>query len=160
MAIAMASPAVAISAPAPKVAIRSLAQLATPLPYPYDPTADGEAQLAAARGSAQAHGKLLLIDLGGNWCADCRILAAVMERPEVAAFLKAHYEVVSIDIGRLDKNMQIPARYGVTAVEGVPALLIVDARGHLLNKGHVAALADARAMTPRALADWLAGWTR
>jgi hypothetical protein len=31
---------------------------------------------------------------------------------------------------------------------------------NLLDAGHIAAIADARIMTPQALADWLAQWTR
>ena len=77
-------------------------------------------------------------------------------------FLNAHYEVVTVDVGRFDKNLAVPARYGITQrLEGVPALLVVDPRSNrLLNAGHVSALADARSMTPQALADWLALWVR
>jgi hypothetical protein len=43
----------------------------------------------------------------------------------------------------------------------VPSLLIVDPKtDKLLNAGRVSALADARSMTPQALADWLAQWTK
>jgi hypothetical protein len=84
-----------------------------------------------------------------------------MELPEMQAFLKAHYEIVSVDVGRFDKNLQIPARYGITdRLEGVPSVLIATADGKLLDAGHTAALADARHMTPQALADWLAEWTK
>ncbi len=67
-----------------------------------------------------------------------------------------------MDVGRFDKNLQIPARYGITKrLEGVPSLLIVDpGTDVLVDKGHVSALEDARSMTPQALADWLAKWTR
>jgi thiol-disulfide isomerase/thioredoxin len=155
----IAIPACALAAPAPQGGLTSLTQLATPLPYPYDPAADAEAQVAAARTRARHTGKLLLIDLGGNWCPDCRLLAAVMALPKVKAFVDAHYVVVTVDVGRMDRNLQIPARYGVRDLEGVPSLLIVDPKGRLLDEGHVAALADARSMTPQALADWLAQWT-
>jgi len=41
----------------------------------------------------------------------------------------------------------------------VPAILIVEPNtGKLINAGHVTALADARSMTPQALANWFAGW--
>ena len=152
----------AIAAPAPKVGIASFAQLHTPLPYPYDERADASAVVAAAKARAQANHKLLLIDLGGNWCADCRILAGTIDLPEVKAFVDAHYELVTVDVGRFDKNLQIPARYGITKrLEGVPSLLIVDpGTDVLVDKGHVSALEDARSMTPQALADWLAKWTR
>ena len=154
----------AIAAPAPRIGIASFAQLHQPLPLPYDERADADADaaVAAARARAKASRKLLLIDLGGNWCPDCRILAGTMEIPALKAFVARHYEVVTVDIGRLDKNLQVPAHYGITRrLEGVPALLIVDPRSDkLLNPGRVSALADARHMSPQALADWLAQWVR
>ena len=157
---ALAGPAAA--APAPKVGITSFAQLATPLPYPYDNAANANAQVARARARAKARGKLLLIDLGGNWCGDCRILAATMDLPEMKTFLKRNFEVISVDVGRFDKNLQVPARYGITSrLEGVPSLLIVDPKtDKLLNAGKTANLSDARHMTPQGLADYLAQWTR
>ena len=141
--------------------IDSFAQLATPLPYPYDEAGNANAAVAAAKARALAQHKLLLIDLGGNWCGDCRVLAGTMNLPELKAFDEAHYVEVTVDVGRFDKNLQIPARYGITKrLEGVPSLLIVDPRtDRLLDAGHTAALADARNMTPQALADWLAQWT-
>jgi thiol-disulfide isomerase/thioredoxin len=148
------------AAPAPVVQIASLKQLATPLPLPYDPAADADAQVAVARAKARESGKLLLIDLGGNWCPDCRILAGVMRLPEVAAFVEAHYVVVTVDVGRMDRNLQIPGHYGIAKVTGVPSVLIVDRHDHLLDAGHTAALSDARSMAPQALADWLAHWTQ
>jgi len=149
----------AMAAAPPQVSIASLAQLPTPLPVPYDPTRDAKADVAAGLAKARASHKLLLIDLGGNWCGDCRVLAGVMRLPEVAAFVNDHYVVVTVDVGRMDRNLDVPAHYGVSKVEGVPSLLVVDARGRLKDGGHVAALADARSMTPQALADWLARWT-
>ena len=150
---------VAQAAPAPRIRMASLKQLPTPLPQPYDPAANAQADVAAAKAKARATGKLLLIDLGGNWCADCRLLAAVMRLPQVAAFVDAHYVLVTVDVGHIDRNLDIPARYGIAKVDGVPSLLVVDKHDRLLNAGHTAALADARSMTPQALADWLARWT-
>ena len=150
---------VASAAPTPVVHIRSFAELPTPLPLPYDHAAVARDQVARAQSQARASGKLLLIDLGGNWCADCRLLAAVMQLPEVAAFVDAHYVLVLVDVGRMDRNLDIPAHWGVKRVDGVPSLLVVDSGDHLINAGHQEALADARSMRPQALADWLAHWT-
>lgn len=153
--VAAAAPA----ARAPHVSVSSLEALRQPLPSPYDEEADADRQVALAKARAKARGKTLLIDLGGNWCADCRVLAGIFELPEVKAFLQRHYEVVTVDIGRFNRNQQIFQHYGVTKLNGVPALLIVDPRqDRLLNDGHLFALADARHMTPQALVDWLAQW--
>jgi len=145
--------------PAPVSSITSLAQLPTPLPKPYDEAADADAQVATARARALATHRRLLIDLGGNWCGDCRILAAFMRQPEIAAFVERHYVVVAVDVGHMNRNLQIPAHWGISKVTGVPSILIVDRNDHLVDAGHTAALSDARSMTPQALADWLARWT-
>ena len=147
--------------PAPQVkSVTEMAQLETPLPTPYDTRADADAALAATIARAKASGKRVLIDLGGNWCTDCRILAAVMELPELKAFVAKHYEVVEIDVGRMNKNMQIPARYGITKLDGVPTVLIVETDGTLINATNSADLADARSMNPQGIANWLARWAK
>ncbi|MBU1376769.1 MAG: thioredoxin family protein [Alphaproteobacteria bacterium] len=153
----------AAAAPPPRVSITDYVQLHTPLPYPYDEAADASAAVDRALARARKSGKRVIIDMGGNWCGDCRILAATMELPEMKAFLDRHFEIVSIDVGRMDKNLQVPARYGITTrLEGVPALLVVDPKTgkQLVGKAQVSALADARHMHPQDLADWFAQWTR
>jgi thiol:disulfide interchange protein len=153
----------AAAAPAPKVSIRDYSQLKTPLPYPYDEKADANAQLEKALARGKAGHKLVLVDLGGNWCGDCRILAATLELPEMKRFMAQHFEMISVDVGRFDKNLQIPARYGIhERLEGVPAVLVIDPKTdkQLVSKADVAALADARHMQPQDLANWLAKYAR
>jgi thiol-disulfide isomerase/thioredoxin len=156
---ALAIAGAAMATPAPKVSIASLAQLPTPLPSPYDAAANAQADVAAARETARREHKLLLIDLGGDWCGDCRVLAGILRLPEVASFVQAHYVLVNVNVGHMNRNLDVPGRYGVTRLDGVPSLLVVDAHGRLRDAGHVDALADARHMTPQGLADWLAKWT-
>src|ERR1700761_6357366 len=152
----------ALSAAPPKTGIASFAELKTPLPYPYNEQADADAAVAKARAAARKNGKLLLIDLGGNWCGDCRVLAGTLELPQMKAFMDRHYQVVTVDVGRFDHNLQVPARYGFkTRLKGVPTLLVVDPKtDRLLNRDDVFALSDAGSMSPQALADWLARWPR
>ena len=152
----------AVAAAPPRAGIASFAELKTPLPYPYDEAADADAQVAKALARAKAHHKRLLIDLGGNWCGDCRVLAATMELPALGAFIDKHYEVVTVDVGRFARNLQIPARYGFTQrLTGVPTLLVVDPRTDtLLNREDVFALSSAGSMSPQALADWFGRWAK
>lgn len=160
LAITAASAAFAAHAPAPRVAASSFNQLAQPLPLPYDEQADAMKAVAVAKAHARAEHKLLLIDMGGNWCLDCRILAGTMKLPKLAPFIDKHYVEVTVDIGRFDKNLAIAQHYGIAKLAGVPAVLVVDPRtDRVVNKGHAEALADARSMNPQALADWLAQWT-
>ncbi len=161
--LAFAGSARAVSPPQADIA--SFAQLATPLPSPYDPATDADvhavaAKVARARAEALAAHKLLLIDMGGNWCPDCRILAGTMQRPPIKRFVDAHYVEVTVDSGRhMQQNVALAQRYGVAKVSGVPSVFVVDpASDKLLDAGHTAALSDARHMSPQGLADWLAQW--
>jgi thiol-disulfide isomerase/thioredoxin len=151
----------ASAAPAPKVALVSLNALPIVISNPYDTSADANADVNAAFARAQTSGKRVLIDLGGNWCPDCIILSNVMRLPEVAPFVEANYEVVMVDVGRFNRNLQIPARFGFThRLEGVPFMLVADPDGKLLNAGNTATLDVAHAMKPQAIVDWLASWTK
>ena len=151
----------ATAATAPKIGIASLADLPVVERAPYDTKADANAAVDAAFARARKNGKRVLIDLGGNWCGDCIVLANLMQLPELKSFLTAHFEIVSVDVGRFDKNLQIPARFGITRrLEGVPSVIVAEPDGTFINPGRVAALADARHMTPQAIADWLAQWAR
>ena len=158
-AFALSAPAPA-GPPAPHVSVASVDQLPQPLPYPYDEQADAKAVVAAARVQARREHKKLLIDLGGNWCGDCRVLASIMALPDLKPFLDRHFVVAKVDIGRYDRNGDIAAHYGVTGrLDGVPAILVVDPmHDRLVNGGRLFALTDARHMTPQGLADWLAQW--
>ena len=143
---------------APPVSIRTLSQLHTPLPYPYDETANPNPEIAAAFERAKKSGKRVLVDFGGNWCPDCRILAGVMALPEMKSFIAAHYEVATVDVGRFDKNLDVVHRMGVPKLAGVPTVVIADAGGKPINITNSAELANAREMTPQGIANWLARW--
>ena len=158
--VIVVAPAAASGVAAPHVGIASIDALSVP-DHPYDENADADRAVAVAFARAHSEHKRLLIDLGGNWCPDCRILAGVMDLPEVRAFVDAHYVVVRVDVGRFNRNLKIPARFGITQrFEGVPSVLIATPEGELVDRDHVAALADARSMAPQAIADWLAMWVR
>ncbi|HWU55099.1 MAG TPA: thioredoxin family protein [Rhizomicrobium sp.] len=153
--LAMALPVQAATAPKPSIA--SFQQLPVVTMQPYDEAANADTQVAAAFARAQKSHKRVLIDLGGNWCVDCLVLSNFLRLPEMRRFMDAHYEEVLVDVGRFNRNLQIPARFGVTKkLEGVPALLIATPDGKLVNANNVFATADAHSMTPQALADYLA----
>ena len=76
-----AAPSALAAPPAPRMSIATFAELKTPLPLPYDEAADANAAVDRARSEARRKGKRLIIDLGGNWCPDCRVLAGTMALP-------------------------------------------------------------------------------
>lgn len=145
--------------PAPKPSIATLAQLPVVTTRPYDEKADADAAVAAAFERARRSKKLVLIDLGGNWCPDCIVLANFLELPEIKAFAGRHYEIVAVDVGRFDRNLQIQARFGFTErLKGVPTILVAKPDGTLVNRDTVFVATSARKMTPESLSQYLARW--
>ena len=144
---------------APHLAVQDLAKVPVTIRAPYNETANADADVDAAFVRAKASGRKVLIDLGGNWCPDCIILANVMAMPDLKPWLEARYEIVAVDVGRFDRNLQVPARFGLTQrLKGVPTVLIVTPDGKLVNDGDPFTLANATAMSPQKIADWLAQW--
>ena len=149
------------AAPAPHLTLAAMADLPIVEKKPYDEAANADAAVKAAFARAKKNGKRVLIDLGGNWCGDCIVLANLMQLPEMKPFIAAHFEVVAVDVGRFDKNLQIPARFGIVKrLDGVPSVIVAEADGSQVNPGNVSALSDARHMNPQAVADWLAQWAK
>jgi thiol-disulfide isomerase/thioredoxin len=128
---------------------------ATPVARPYDETADAHAQVDAALAEAKRTGKIALLDFGGNWCPDCRILAGVLEEKPVADWMASRFVEVRVDIGRRNKNLDIPQRWGVT-IKGVPTVLMVTPDGKLLNPDDPYGLQDARSLSTQGVVDVLA----
>jgi thiol:disulfide interchange protein len=162
-ALTLAQPVVAATAPT-VTSISILAELPTPLPFPYDENADANKAVDAALAAAKAEHKRAFIDLGGNWCGDCRVLAGLMALPEVKAFVNAHYVVVTVDVGRFNKNLKIPARWGMVQVlkdGGAPTVLVVDpVTDKVVDADHTGALEDARHMDPQSIMNRIAQWAK
>ncbi|MCQ8242446.1 thioredoxin family protein [Rhizosaccharibacter radicis] len=126
---------------------------------PYDTQQDAHAAVAAAFAEAKKSGRKVLLDFGGNWCPDCRIMAGILEAPEVEPWVKRHFVTVPIDVGRYDKNLDIEQRFNVPP-KGVPTVLVVTADGKLLNPDAIKELTDARHMSPQAVVDLLVEWNK
>lgn len=159
-AVLLAATPLHAAEPAPRVSINNVALLPRPLPFPYPEERVAAGDVDGALGRARRRGVPLLLDLGGNWCPDCRILAAVLELPELKDFVARHFELLMVDVGRYNRNMDVPARWGLEKLNGVPQLLVIDAAaggdGRLVNATTADALADARALSPQMIADFLA----
>ncbi len=98
----------------------------------YDESADARQQIAAAEKAARPAHKRILLEFGGNWCGDCQLLNLYYHQAPNADLLAKYYIVVPIDIGHIDKNLDIAAKYHAPIAHGVPSLAIIDAKGTVL----------------------------
>jgi thiol:disulfide interchange protein len=126
LAIGLLVPAIA---PSPSAAAQIIDKVNKNL---YSETANPTADIAAALVRARREHKRIILDFGGNWCGDCQLLDIYYHKSPNAELLAKNFIIVHIDIGHMDKNVDVAKKYNVPITKGVPALAVIDAHGKLL----------------------------
>lgn len=126
--------------------------------YPLPEAA--QADLAAALQRAAETHRRVLIDFGGNWCPDCKVLDIYLHEPANSPILEAGFVVVHINVGlaRIDRNLDIAERYQIPLKKGVPALAILDSDGKLIYSQRTGEFEDMRHMQSSAVTEFLTRW--
>lgn len=139
---------------------RDIAKLAQPtqLDDHIYPTGDAHGQMQQAIAAAGKSHKNILVVFGADWCYDCHVLEKAFHRPDIAAVLAPNYQVVDIDIGEMNKNLDIAQQYEVPLDRGVPAIAILDSQGKLLFSQKKGEWERARALGPEDLLELLKKW--
>jgi thioredoxin 1 len=117
--------------------------------------------LAAALDASAAAHKRIILDFGGNWCPDCRVLDLYFHDSANRPILEANYILVHVNIGgRVNENTDIAERYGIPLRKGVPALAVLGERGELLYSQRTGEFEAMRGMQSSAVTDFLVRWKR
>jgi thiol:disulfide interchange protein len=116
---------------------------------------------AALTRAAKEH-KRVLVDFGGNWCGDCKVLDINFRKPENAELLQSRYVLVHVNVGDkgITDNLDIGERYGIPLKKGVPALAVLESDGKLLYSQKNGEFESMRKMDPRSVNDFLVNWAR
>jgi thiol-disulfide isomerase/thioredoxin len=103
-------------------------------PAIYDESANASQQIAAAVAKAKKENRRVLIQWGANWCGWCHLLHGTFAKNgEIRRELMYEYDVVLVDVGQGDKNLELAKKYGAKfADEGLPYLTILDADGEVV----------------------------
>jgi protein disulfide-isomerase len=118
-----------------------------PGPRPYDVDADPARDLAQALAAARKSGKRVLLVFGANWCPDCRVLDREFHSDsKTARLVAARYEVVKVDVGDFDRNLDFAKLYGEPIKKGIPSVVVVTPTNEVVYQTRAGELADARAM--------------
>ena len=95
----------------------------------YDEALDPDDQLKAALQEAQSNSKLILLQIGGNWCGWCIKLHNIMDSDQTLKdYLSKNYIVLHINHGT---NKTFDLIYSPT-LQHYPWLCVVNSKGELL----------------------------
>lgn len=137
--------------------LAKLEQPATVSDHIY-PTGSARDDIYNAVTQAKKEHKNILLVFGADWCYDCHVLDKAFHRPDVAAVLKPNYELVDVDIGEENKNLDIAAQYEVPLNRGVPAIAVLDSSGKLIYSQQSGEWERARGLGPDDLIAFLKKW--
>ena len=134
--------------------------LAAPAAKLYPDPARASADISAALAQAKSEGKRVLIDFGGDWCTDCKVLDVNLRKPENADLLAQRFVVVHVNVGErgISTNFDIAKRYGIPLRKGVPALAVLDSNGQVVHAQKAGEFENMRAMDPASVHDFLVRW--
>ena len=107
--------------------------LKIPLPLPYNGEIYSESDIERFLDNSINKLKQPIIIFGGNWCPDCRILEGTLQLPTIKKYMIEHYEIMHVDVGRYDKNMNLISYFKIPKEEGVPRVLVFDSKKNILN---------------------------
>jgi thiol-disulfide isomerase/thioredoxin len=116
------------------------------------------ADIAAALKTAAAEHRRVILDFGGDWCADCQALDLYFHDEANRPILEANFVLVHINIGHEDQNLDIAARYGIPLDKGVPALAVLNRHGKLLYSQRGGEFEAMRRMESSAVTAFLNRW--
>lgn len=98
--------------------------------YPSPALARPQIQRAIAAATRQH--KRILLDFGGNWCGDCRVLDYYFHQPPNAGLLGRNFVLVDVNVGLYTHNLNLAKKYDIPLHKGVPALAVLNSHGKLL----------------------------
>ena len=128
---------------------------ATAAETPYNETADAKADIQQALTQAAAKQNEVIVVFGANWCGDCRMLDTAMKSGTSAPLLAQDFQIVKVNVGRWDKNLDLAKSYGVPLEKGIPAVAILSSQNKVLYVTKEGELADARKMGENGIYDFL-----
>jgi protein disulfide-isomerase len=123
-----------------------LAATATAADKPYDETANAKLEIQHALTQVASNKTPIIIVFGANWCPDCRVLDLAMKNGASAPLLARDFKIVKVDVGHMDKNIDVAKEYGVPLKKGIPTVAIISASNQALYVTREGELADARKM--------------
>ena len=124
----------------------------------YPDNVDARKEIREAVERAGKNHKRIILVFGGNWCYDCHMLDLAFRHSDLTPLLDANYEVVHIDIGDYNRNLDIAHQYKVPLDKGVPALAVLDSRGRLLFSQTHGEWENALNLTPEKIVAFLNEW--
>lgn len=123
----------------------------------YDPTRNPQDDLQQAILIAQAEGKHIMLDVGGDWCIWCTYLDEFFNtHPDLLQYRAENYVFVKINMSQDNENTEFLAQY--PEIPGYPHLFVLDSDGTFLHSQGTGELEQGESYNLTKFMDFLSAW--
>jgi thioredoxin-related protein len=126
----------------------------------YDPTANAQADIAAAVKLAQIQHKHVLLQAGGNWCSWCiEFNRFVHADSSIDSLVNKCFVVYHLNWSKENENKAVFGKYGYPQRFGFPVFIILDENGNRLNTQNSEYLEQGKSYNKQKVFEFLLNWT-
>lgn len=123
----------------------------------YDPGRDPFADLRDTTSRAEAEGKRILLEVGGEWCGWChRLDLFIREHPQIAGELRAGFLIMKVNYSPENRNEAFLSQY--PEIHGYPHIYVMERDGTLLHSQRTNVLEDGPSYSEEAILEFLRAW--
>ena len=121
---------------------------------PYDEKADAKLDVRQALTLADSTKTSVIVVFGANWCPDCKVLDIAIKSGTSTKLLARDFQIVRVNVGHFDTNLDVAKMYGVPLEKGIPAVAILSPQNKVLYVTKDGELANAQKMGETGICDF------
>ena len=125
-----------------------------PFPKPYNKLKISQNELKEFIKHSVDQNRQSIVIFGANWCPDAKFLEAVMQLPTVKNFLKKYVNILNIDLGNYEINIELLNFFNSEIQDGIPRVFIMDNKGLNINLDSNDVMRKARELSTQEIFDY------
>ncbi|MBA5629960.1 thioredoxin family protein [Moheibacter lacus] len=126
----------------------------------YHPEADAKAEIANAVSKANAEGKHVFLQLGGNWCGWCKLFHELTTTDEeLKKYIAENYEVVHVNYSKENQNLDVLKTLDYPQRFGFPVFVILDGKGNRIHTQSSGYLEEGKGHSQKKVMEFLQQWS-
>jgi len=127
---------------------------------PYNPQANAKDDLAKAIAKADAEGKNVLLQIGGNWCKWClRFTKFCADTIAIDTMIKNNYVLYHLNYSKENKNLDILKTLDYPQRFGFPVLVVLNRKGVMIHTQDSGLLEEKDSYDKDKIIEFLSNWT-
>lgn len=131
-----------------------------PLPKVYEEGRDAMEQIESALEEARGTDRLVVCQVGGNWCPWClRFAKLITEDEEISQLIKENFVYIHVNTSKENKNVDALKRLENPGRFGYPALVVLDREGRVIHIQNSAYLEEGKGYNRKKVLEFFQNWT-